>query len=617
MPAIANDTVASNVDSVGAETTWQDAGCTSGALTNAVDWLVLGIANHRNEGSNDWGSQVEFRHGTTRLGLSSYRQPFGVFNTGDDAGGGIACVMARVTGNGSDTLNMRRQSTRTGTTCRVGGKRFVWLSLDDLGTENTDWWWVEGPNSEAAQVTPSGTTWVRGPSSGEITFTPGTTEGHIIVSFCEGFFTASATSSDEMRVRLRLVTDPSGSPSEQTIAHEAETRSLALSADPDDHELPHLLCDVRPLTASTQYRLQWEFANATSQDQVSYRRMRHLVIRAGALQDYDVEVAAGGIQVGTGEVDGSNDLSFNFDASAHDVLLLGCATIQNDGSWGQLYLRHDPAGTPTNFPPDGRLAGTAANGLTTADDFCDVELVGHLSGVTGAQVVRMVGQSDGSPTITYGRNHGNTADQRSVLIALRMDTPAAGTTDPLASSNDADADLVATMRLTMGLSAEDAADADLSATMRLTHGLTSANDADASLSASLRQTQALVSDVDADADLAATLQIEGTLGLASGDDADADVAATMRLSQTLQAANDADAEVLATMRQTVGLAANDGADAQLQASLVQTQALAAANAATSALSATLRVSDAMAIAAHEVRTIKGGATTIRTLRADD
>lgn len=413
-------------------TTMQDTGCTSTALVNGVDYFVVGFANHQDDGGvafvpTQW-SEAELRFGTTRLAFSSAQTPFGNF-----AINGAACtqihVAAMVTGDGSSTLNIRAQSG-DGSICTYASLSWQIMALDELVVD-VDYWVADSGSGDSSEV--------------------------------------SGTDDDQAGARLRMVTDPSGSPSTQTIGTETEyfvTLSGIVggfATDPAVYAPSFYAHDVRTLVGGTTYRIQWEYLDETSWEQgsalgqltftpsdsgdyaiwasaeafvsggvVQYRRSRVFALRLAAFVDYAYITNAGGIQCAANTVEGAAGLTYDF--GSYEAYVAGCGTFQAGVNWGRSFMRHDGAPDVDYPEDDGTSYNFVVNGLTSTSDISALGF-GVISSDAGSQTWRNVGEST-SPggVLAFGRNRGDTANSRSVLLAFALETaapPPAAATSPV------------------------------------------------------------------------------------------------------------------------------------------------------------------------------------------
>jgi len=415
-----------NADHVTANTSFEDAGCTSPALA-AGDWFVVGLANYRQEGNDvdGFAPEVEARLGTTRIALGGWRVLFGDFNVGD-ANGSFMATCAVVTGNGSDTLNYRvRVDNGDGSTqeVRFGGASWMAWSLDAL-VLNTDYWLAQAANSDTAEVTATGSTWVEGSTSGQLTFTPTESGDYLICASAEGFCQVDAPASQEAgRFRLRMTTDVGGTPTTATIGNEQESQQELQATESTQFQIPMAQWDVRSLTAGITYEIFWEFSNAAPGSEMGYRRSRVIAFRLAAFVNYSFVTYYDGFQASSGTTEATTALTYDFGTGV-DVAHFASCSNQNAGSFGEGLFRHD--GVPTDYPDVGRMY--VPNNLGTGATN-DVLLLAFdaLINVSGSQTWRLAGTADTAPILTFGRNQGDTADTRSVVVALQMD---AATADP-------------------------------------------------------------------------------------------------------------------------------------------------------------------------------------------
>lgn len=417
MPAIAH-ALTRGTPGTSVSDTPEDAQCTSAALANGDEFLVVGLAGFRVEGASTEYSQIEGRFGTTRLGLSRWEHAFDQFNTGDSSAGCVFGVAARVIGDGSSTLNMRVNCETAGyPTVRYGSQAWLAINLSEL-SENSDYWVADSSSGDTAEVT--------------------TTDDDVISLR----FTMNGTiiGCEEPWV-LTMPTD--GAPSS--------------SVGPT-----FLMLDVRPVTASTPYTLQWEFDDNGSWVEgdadgqltftpsftgniliiascecigtgtaIQYRRTRVFVFRLGAFSASPFIVNAGGIDftnVGSGdEAEGVGTLTDTF-GSGTEVVVFGSATHYGAGNWSAQYLRQQGSPDVDTPDPDGYFINSwdAPNdhySLTTLD----------AATVSGSTSWNLVGQVDSGGNVRVGRDAANSDDSRALLIALVMETSSA----PLTATPDA------------------------------------------------------------------------------------------------------------------------------------------------------------------------------------
>lgn len=413
MPAITPVVATNPTGGTTTSGTFVDASCTTAALANGVTYLVLALSSHSTEGAfpTTSGSEMEARFGTTRYALSSFLGVFANFNSGDSANGGILQAAFTVTGNGSNTLNMRVRVNGGTDTCRWGSAQFIAIPLTAL-TLNTDYWVAEATNSDTGEVTATGATWVTGASGGALTFTPATTEDFLIIGSAEGFISGTIGTQETFRMRLRQDgTTTIGTGTEQSLDVDAVTSAVW---GPSCYSI-----DVRSLTAVST-TIRWEYSNDTAGQACAYRRSRVFAIRLSAFTAYGAIVNGGDIVANAGDTDASNGLTFNFGSSVPTLVLAACSH-QNGGAFGQGYLRD---GT-TNYPADGYMWAVLNGGTASTDDngFLGFATVQTL---TGSQTWRLRGHSDGASDLTYGRDRGNTTSARTPVVAINLSTPGGG-----------------------------------------------------------------------------------------------------------------------------------------------------------------------------------------------
>jgi hypothetical protein len=428
-----------------------DANCSSPTL-DAGTWFAIGFANHRNDdaSSSGFGSEVEARIGSTRFAVSSWNSINGQFNIGDDAAGGCLSVFARVTSSGSDTLNMRGRALENagGEDILVGSQAWIYFNIGTM-TENTDYWAAEAANSDTAEVTPNGNTWT---ASEQLSFTPTETGSYLIMASAEGFNAGGVSISNEYWARLRMDSTTIGTGTEMKcdIANFGTTTAVFGPS--------FTMIDVRTLTASVPVTFNWEFQNASGFSDLSYRRSRIYVFRLAAFVDSDFAVIADGIQASNSTVECTTALTFDFGASPVTALVLAGCDYANGGAWGSGWLRRD--GTPdVDYPPDGRMWAVVETGLGATNDFMPLNFGAVQTSTTNSQTYRLVGMSEDTPTLTFGRTRGNAGNSRMVLVALRMEGSASASqngiytcsTGAWSRSTDANTSAEVTSMLTVGV----------------------------------------------------------------------------------------------------------------------------------------------------------------------
>lgn len=405
-------------------TSMLDAGCTSAALANGVDYLVIGFANHSMDQSMgfvpaQW-TECEARLGSTRLAFSSWQSPFGNFAP-NHASGGQLHVAAVVTGDGSSTLNMRVRSGEGTANVVYGGLQWIVADLSEL-TVNVDYFVADSGSGDASEV--------------------------------------AGTDDDSCGMRLRLITDPLGTPSAATLGP-GEEYFLTLTGNNGGDSTPALLApsafllDVRTLTGGTTYRIQWEFLDEAAWEQgdaagqltftpgatedfaiiataeafvsggvVQYRRSRIIVMRLDVFTAYVAITNGGNIQASAAVVEGANALTYDFGSTP--ALVLVSTTAQGANNWGRALLRHD--GTPDVDYPGG--IGTSRNpivpGIGGASDFDGLGF-GVVDSSSGSQTWRLVSSAD-SPggLFDVGRDRASTGASRTVMLAIALETAVSG-----------------------------------------------------------------------------------------------------------------------------------------------------------------------------------------------
>jgi hypothetical protein len=418
MPTIANNQVNGSGELTTTSAAFVDALCTSPALANGVEYFAIGICNHRNNGAL-YASEVEGRFGTTRLGLDRFRSPFGQFNLGDDGAGAAPMFLGIVTGDGSSTLNMRARGVdNAGNDIIVGSQTWLYFSLADL-VANTDYHAAE-LLSESASVTPTGTTWVEGDASGQVQFTPSVTGDYWISASIEAVVATGAAATNEARARLVLVEDPAGAATTTVIGSGEQYHAISDAADTDHYIMILGEMDVRALTGGTTYEIRWEVSNVAANNAISYRREKVFAFARSRFRNSSYITNAGGIVATTSETEATNALTFDFSGSGGDVLVFASAGYQNDGTWGDTWLRRD--GTPDVDFPGAATAGRFHAAIATdyTGDIITIQQGARVAAVAASETFRLVAQADGPDGLTYGRTRNNAGNGRALLIALEM-----------------------------------------------------------------------------------------------------------------------------------------------------------------------------------------------------
>lgn len=389
---------------------FEDAQCTSAALANGDDFLVIGMSSFRVEGASLEWSEMEGRFGTTRLGLCRWEHAFDQFNAGDSAAGGYFAVSAVVTGDGSSTLNMRVRCQTAGyPTVRYGGQVWRAINLSAL-TEDVDYWRADSASGD----------------------------------------TAEGTTSDDDLIAARVTMNGSViGPGEPWLFTPPTDGAASDAIGPT-----FLLLDVQELTASVEYTIQWEFSDGGSflegdadgqlvftptetgdyfivaSSEVfgtgtaySFRRTRVFVFRLAAFSAAPFIMNAGGVDFtnsgGGDEAEGANALTHTFGTN-EEVCVFGFASQYGANNWSAGYLRQQGSPDVDSPDPDGYT-------INTADGENDFYSVGQMDDatVTGSTSWNLVGQVDSGGTVRVGRNNANSADSPSLLLALVMQTAAA------------------------------------------------------------------------------------------------------------------------------------------------------------------------------------------------
>lgn len=417
MPAIANGYVSGSGELTTASLTFVDALCTSPALDDGVEYVVIGLANHRNNGAG-YASELEYRFGTTRLGVDRFRAPFGAFNLGDDAAGSAPLCVATVTGDGSSTLNMRaRGEDSGGADVIVGAQSWLYFSAADFVTD-LDIVAAE-LTADAETARPTSSTWVEGAAGGQARVTPATTGDWLILAVCEGAADVGAAATNEFRVRLVQREDPDGAPSDSTIGSGEQYHDLD-GTDPDHYAPAFGQVDVVTLTGGVTYDFLWEFSNVDANAEISYRREKVIAIRLGRMRNASY-IVDGSCPESTGaEAPATTGLTFDFSSDGGDVFVLGSASYQNNGTWGDAWIRRE--GTPDVDIPGGFGAGRfhSAVNTTYAGDIITIQQVARVASVAAEETFRLVVQGDTGAGIAYGRARGNGGDSRALVLALEM-----------------------------------------------------------------------------------------------------------------------------------------------------------------------------------------------------
>lgn len=438
--------VRDETDDVFTDTTWASVLTASSAITSGSDFLVIATANTSTNDFSDRTTELEFRYGSTRLGYIISANQFGQFNQDDSAKGIVGRCLARVAGDGSSTINLRSQvESGSGAEGIAGNLEGVAINLDDLGTEDTDWFWSETANSDSANISLSGTTELRADDTatsetaaqdGEIQVTPGTTEDWLVIGYAEVFFDSGAATTDDIFGELQLVEDPSGSPS-TTVLGPGEPFSVEAdeSDAPEETSKTWIFGDVVELTSGTVSRFQMVFSGDAGNANGYVRRIRMFAAPLSSFADSAYITDAGNIQANSATVEGTSDLDFDFGASTHDAVVMMFGATSNGGTWANDGIVEDPDGTPTYYP-DGDTTGRFEGGHSAGAVACCFHLA-VLEDIADDYTFRVSATGD-TAEHRVGRNGADSAGVRTVLLALMMDTPASGSDGDGAVTNGAD-----------------------------------------------------------------------------------------------------------------------------------------------------------------------------------
>lgn len=407
------------------------AAVTSASVTlNATgNWVIFPLASHTNltgAGGITISSEVEWRHNTTRQGVSRWCDIFGQFAPSVAAGTSLRGVQVISATNG-DTVSMRfrcEDVTASGSgDVEVGDVALVAICLNGL-VQGTDYWISDGGNSDSAEATSAGTTWIQGAAAGrigqgvgEVSFTVPSNGDYAIWASMEIFLNGAPGTTEAHGCRLRRVdVGPSnlGSGIELQVSHPV-AQPTAFIGNVVEH-------DVLTLTSGTQPEIQWEINNETVGVACAMRRSRIFILRLGALANASFITNAGDIQVpSAGIVEGANGLTFNFGISV-PVFISASPTFQTGGgNWGRAWLHQDAGDVRYPAGAQGRLNALYDDGVGAGDDIDTMQL--HtLQTQTGSVTWRLGEETDsGANTYTLGRNRGNSATARTVLSALHLE----------------------------------------------------------------------------------------------------------------------------------------------------------------------------------------------------
>lgn len=128
------------------------SGCTTPSLAAGVDYLAIYSATHSSDLVNA-ASECRIMYGATKLGLSDCTPTaLGTSPGATHWEGSILNGIALVTGDGSSSLKLEFRADTTGD-ARVGAAAIVAIPLSDRFTDDSDYFYDEGVNSDTDQVT--------------------------------------------------------------------------------------------------------------------------------------------------------------------------------------------------------------------------------------------------------------------------------------------------------------------------------------------------------------------------------------------------------------------------------------------------------------------------------
>lgn len=436
MPAVdfEHSVAAGPVTATGASYVATGASCTLAAGR----WVVMGSCSHVNAsggGGVTSSSEVEFRHNSTRLALSRWCSIFGAFRptSGDLSGGAVGGSAARdfavINASASDTVSMhvRAVDVGSGFNDALAGDAVIDCINLDLLTEGVDYVYAETANSDTADVVASGTSWVTGSAAGrigqgasEVPFTAPSTGDYYVRARVENFVSGAVGSAEAARMRLRLNGATIGSGVEQLVTQEL--------GSPTAFIIPLVDEAVIPLTMGDQPELQIEVSNVSGGVAMGYRRFRILLIRLAAFRNYTVSSQVDGLQqAGSGDPESSTSCTFDYGTGV-DVFLTACPTWQSGGGdWGSGRLHQDSG--DVRFPPLGRIDAynTGRENVGTGGDI-NCQALHTIGTFTGSQSFRLGMLTRGGVNHTYGRNHANSADANTRIVAFELYTADSATT---------------------------------------------------------------------------------------------------------------------------------------------------------------------------------------------
>ena len=127
------------------------SGCTTPSLAAGVDYLAIYTANHA-ESTLNAASECRIMFGAVKMGLSDCTPTaLGSSPSGQHWEGSTLNGIALVTGDGSSSLKLEFRADTTGT-AYVGAAAIVAIPLSDRFTDNSDYFYDEGLNSDTDLV---------------------------------------------------------------------------------------------------------------------------------------------------------------------------------------------------------------------------------------------------------------------------------------------------------------------------------------------------------------------------------------------------------------------------------------------------------------------------------
>ena len=406
------------------------------ALPDGVDFLCLFQGGALRQGtSTDVVCECDVQFGSTVYAHGQGR--FTVTASPPEAGTNIAtCAgFAVVTGNGTDTFSIgTRRVSGTADAILWSGGGVKCIPLDSL-IINTHYWLEESANSDTAIVTPAS-------ASGWVAFgTPvefeSETTGEFLAKFSgEAQFQSDAGSSDVIRVRYQMTTDPNGSPTTITLGGGDNSGELSPALNlritgtgSPEQCIRHFTYDeVVELTAGTEYAIFMEVEAVSGGGDVEYRKARTIVfdgvVWAGGIVQEDITI---GQQPSAGTNATYGPLSIATPSpDTHEYTFLGGTSFANNNSWYRCWVDLDG----TRFPnPGGFGVGGYFSGFTPdTSSFYWFSFLGE-DDVSAAYDVNLVvlvdsGGGDSPSGFEYGQSGGDSTDPAILtrVIAWRMET---------------------------------------------------------------------------------------------------------------------------------------------------------------------------------------------------